>query len=408
MIAVLLAIAVTTLAGAAVARTIDADAPIGLWYLYGCGVMTLVLQVLPWSRALVIAIAVLSIAALTIRRRAVRPRLRLSPVDAGTLLVLAVFGVFATIKALWEWDAWAIWALKGRVFFEHAGVDWRFLEADVNAFAHPDYPLFMPINLALPSVVAGVWDDRWLGIIVVAILLSASLAVREITARDFSPHISASIALSLVALGSSRYVGTAETALIALAVAALAFLRAGEWRHAAILLGLAATTKNEGMALLVAVVVGLLMTRLARNIVRLWPALAIAAPWLILRALHRVSTDVVAGPVLGRLTQHLAESSAIVRLLVIHSDPRFLWIAIIAALLVTFRRERLLFTIVAVQCAICVSAYFLTPYDAAWHVSTSWDRVSRQIAAMAAYAALVALAEVSFAPRKRGEGAEGG
>jgi len=52
---------------------------------------------------------------------------------------------------------------------------------------------------------------------------------------------------------------------------------------AIVLLGLAACVKNEGIALLVSVALALLFAQ-RRNVRRLWPAVAIAAPWLLLRA----------------------------------------------------------------------------------------------------------------------------
>ena len=70
---------------------------------------------------------------------------------------------------------------------------------------------------------------------------------------------------------------------------------ASDWRHASILLGFAASTKNEGIAMLVSAAIALLIIR-PRDVIRLWLSVAIAAPWLILRATHYLPTDIVVDP----------------------------------------------------------------------------------------------------------------
>jgi hypothetical protein len=394
MIAQVIAIAFTMICGAAVVRALGSRHWFGLWYIYGSGVVGLIFLFLPWSRGAVSAVGVVAVLAIILIRPKAdsSPRLRFSPIDVATIVVLASFASFATITALWEWDAWTIWALKGRVFFEHGGIDWRFLHVPENDFAHPDYPLSVSINLALPAIIGGTWNDRWLGVVTVAMLVSGAATIRENTAREFSPNVSASIALAVAALGGSPYVDTAETPFLVCSVCALAFLRAGIWPHSAILLGLAALTKNEGVALIAAVVAGLLITRRAREILRLWPAIAIASPWLILRAVHRFPTDVLSGSILDRAWKHVAEAPQILRLLAQHTDRPWLWIAIIAALPFALRRERLLFTILAAQLVLYAAAFFLTPYDVRWHIANSWDRLSVQLSVVAVFATLVALA----------------
>jgi hypothetical protein len=364
MIWQLVAIVVTLVTGAGVSRSKN----IGLWYLYGAGVFALLLQVLPWSRWVVIPIAMIAIFFIK------RPEFpRFSTVDAATAVVLLAFASFATIGPLWEWDAWAIWALKARVFFEHGSVDWQFLATPSNEFAHADYPLLVPINLGLHAILGGAWDDRWIGLVTVAMLAAGTLAIRQITD-------SAVVALAFAALGASRYVSTAETPFIVLSVCAIAFLRAGEWRHASVLLGFAALTKNEGLALLVACAIAS-----RRDAVRLWPAAVIAAPWLLARAFHRLPGD------LSRGDFHGAAAADIARLLIQHLSMPWLWLAIAVALPLALLRERWILAIVGMQLLFCVAVYLITPHDVAWHIGNSWDRVSRQLVAMAAFAVVAAL-----------------
>src|SRR2546423_1537939 len=75
------------------------------------------------------------------------------------------FGLFATAARLWEWDFWAIWGLKARLFLGHGGIDWRFLESPWNTYVHPDYPLLVPFNFDFVALLNGGWSDRWLGLL---------------------------------------------------------------------------------------------------------------------------------------------------------------------------------------------------------------------------------------------------
>ena len=404
MIAVLGAALLTLIAGMAVSRAVGGRTPLGASYLYGCGVITLGFTVLPWTRWSVAVIAAASVVTLAIRwRHGVAPSFRPSIVDALTAVVLTLFAALSTVAGLWEWDAWAIWAMKARVFFTFGGIDWGFLEAPANSWVHADYPLLVPANLALPAVVSGSWSDRWLGLIGVFMLVAAVLVVRDVTSRRFSPPISAAIALTLAGLGASWYVGTAETPLIALSVAALACLHAGETTDAAILLGLAASTKNEGVALLVAVLLAHAAAgawSAARRssgdrwtaLVRLWPAAVLVLPWFLFRALHDLPTDLTTGRVTSRLAERLSALGPLLAELAAWTEKPALWTAIVVVAAFFWRRAPMLFAIVALQAAFCVGTYLITPYAFEWHIATSWERVSRQLAALAAYAAQVALA----------------
>src|SRR2546423_8913278 len=88
--------------------------------------------------------------------------------DLLTLVTVAGYTIFATIWQLWEWDFWVTWGIKARVFWETRGIDWTFLQTPWNAFAHPDYPLLVPLNLDVATIFNGAWDDKWIGLIYVA------------------------------------------------------------------------------------------------------------------------------------------------------------------------------------------------------------------------------------------------
>src|SRR5207248_1695527 len=142
---------------------------------------------------------------------------------------------------------------------------WHFLESLWNTFAHPDYPLLVPLNYDFAALLNGGWNDRWLGLFGVAWAIALALVARSLAARETSTLFASLLTLLVAALGFSRYIGLAEGALIAFGGAGVLFMRralldddAAAWRHGALMLGFAANCKNEGLALLVAVTIALL------------------------------------------------------------------------------------------------------------------------------------------------------
>ena len=373
----------------------------GLWFLYASGIVFLALELLSlaglgWSRlSVLIAIAVLFAGAASLPQPP-QTKTRPSPLDLALAAYAAAYASFAVASPPWVWDYWALWGLKARTFFEHGGIDFRFLAEPRNAFVHPDYPQLVPLNLAFPAILGGAWDDRWLGFLFVAWAVAAALVVRDLAARELPPHAASAAALAVLALTASRYVGLAETPLIAFATTGLLFTRRAllgdAWARvpAAILLGLAASTKNEGLTLLLAMASALLL--FARRLLVI-PALGalIAVPWLITRAAHDLPVGLAAPGVFDRFAERLPHLGLDATKLLERMDNPWLWALIVAALLFA-RRERFLVTVVLLQLAVFLAVYLTTPPDVVWHIETSWGRLSRQLLAPAAYAALAALA----------------
>ena len=131
-------------------------------------------------------------------------------VDLLTLVTVAAYALYATVARVWEWDFWAIWGLKGRVFFEAHTIDWRFLESRWNDFAHPDYPLLLPLNYDYAALLSGGWSDRWLGLFNVAFGIALLLIVRELLARETTPLIASAITFAATGFALSGFIGLAE------------------------------------------------------------------------------------------------------------------------------------------------------------------------------------------------------
>jgi hypothetical protein len=388
---------------------------LGLSFLFGSGALFLVMLAmsvarLPWSLpAVVIGLLLVWLPAAFVARRGImRPDVNSSQppldrarqrsrsiawiADAATCVMVAGHFCYATLAPLWEWDFWAIWGLKARVFFEARTIDWQFLERGANRFAHPDYPLLLPMNFDFVALLRGSWSDRWLGLLFVAFGAACLLVLRDLLAREMSPALAALATFAASSAALTRFVGLAEGPLIAFGAAAILLIRRGlqksdrgALRQGAVLLGFAASCKNEGLALTVCVIAAALVVapRAWRRVVALWPAIAVALPWLILRALHVLPTDLVEGSVASRLSAHLRISAEIMSLLARALIYKWFWLAIaISLLIVPYRmlvRERFVLIALLAQIGCYLCSYLVTPNDVVWHIETSWSRLTLQI-----------------------------
>ena len=412
MAAVLIAILSLTVLGIPLVLALDRHARgfelMGLAFLYGSGAVFLLLLVLPWKLPVIVGAALLVFVLsswFVVRRRPLRTtnyELR-TLADLAPLIPLSAYAVYATLAPVWEWDFWAIWGLKARVFFEHGGIDWRFLGSRWNDFAHPDYPLLVPLNYDFVALVAGRWDDRWLGILNVAFAVAVLLIVRALAARETTPLVAALLTFALAWIAPSRFIGMAEGALIAFGGAAVLFLRdalrrgaAASWRHGAVLLGFAANCKNEGLALLVIVTVVVALLR-RRAALRLWPSFALAAPWLLLRAVHALPTDIASDHALARFAARLPFAPQILVYLGAHLYQQWFWLAVLMALLLVPKKgEAFVLLVTALQLAVFAAAYFVTPFEVRWHIGTSWPRLTEQVAVPVTFVVFLALAEITY------------
>src|SRR5205823_11881867 len=112
------------------------------------------------------------------------------------------------------------------------------------------------------------------------------------------------------------------------------------WRHGAVLLGFAANCKNEGLALLVAVTIVMLVmwggfsnppgrAKSPSHILKLWPAYALAGPWLILRAVHGLGSDITGSHAAVRAVSRLRVAPQILAALVQGLYHPSFWIAVL-------------------------------------------------------------------------------
>ena len=92
--------------------------------------------------------------------------------------------------------------------------------------------------------------------------------------------------------------------------------------------------------------------------------------------------------------ERLAHPGALIEALraVPHGGALF-WIGVALACTIGLRRivreERFLAIAIVVQILFFIGAYLVTPYDLAWHVRTSWERIVRQLLPAIALLALL-------------------
>ena len=317
------------------------------------------------------------------------------PIDAITAVAVLGYARFATLAPTPEIDFIMFWGMKAKQYAFARGIDWPFLRNPFNQFAHVDYPPLVTLLFDAQTLIAGAWPGRWLGIINVAFGVATLLMLRWFLRDEVETGwLRALATIAFIAFALSPWIGLAEGPLVAYGTTGLLFIRRGDVARGAVYLGLAANCKNEGLTLIAAAAIALVAAGAWRSVVRLWPAAAIAAPWLIARSLHGLHGDLTVPGVAARVTAHLHNLGPMFAAMARYSLGRpLLWSGIAVALLVAapriVRRERFLATAILVQIAFFVAAYIVTPHDVTWHVRWSWERLVTQLGAAIVFLAMV-------------------
>jgi hypothetical protein len=437
MIASLLALLLMGITGALIVRALTpalrGTAYAGSAFLVGSGAAALSLFALSatgiaWSRLTVLStLLVLSATvALLARRRAVTiagtPRPAYSRavlvMDIATLVIVWSYARFALIRPLYEWDFFGIWGLKGRFFFESRAIDWSFIRTNIS---HPDYPLLVPLTFDYLSVLRGGWAEDSIALWYVAVSVALVLIVRGLALEEFGSHTAAAaVTLAVASPSMNIWIGLAEAPVMAFGCGGLLLMRRGlkigdhrVIRLAAVMLGLAAWSKNEGLALIaVAAVAAFLHRWKLRDTLSLWPAALLIAPWLVTRALLQLSTSFLEDNVLRRVLERLGSP---VKTLTAYAasppDQLLLWLVAGSILLLYARRliprERFLYAAVAMQTLLFLAQGLATRVDFRAHVSLTMNRIPQQILpAVVFLAAMVLVTHMMFNDRKRREPAQ--
>jgi hypothetical protein len=369
----------------------------------------------PWSRVAFVSGVVVVIAAgwfgvarsfgrEVSARWAPRPALRhrkivtlAAALNAFTIALVAGYAVFATVAPMWEFDFLGDFGFKASTFWESRTIDWSFLEQASHRVVHPDYPPLLSLAFDSFAVLRGGWNDSAVGLIMVAFAVALLLVIHRIAFEELeSPLAAAFLTLAMVPFACSPWIGLAEGPLVAYGTAGLLLIRRGSVMPGAVMLGLAASTKNEGLTLVVAAALALAIDRRMRDLPRLWPALVIPLPWLVLRRLHGLHTDITEGSVVLRVLAHLRDPRPLLDALHHYSlgKPWF-WIALAIGIIIAFRplfgRERFVLVALAIQFAFYLGAYLATPHDLEWQVQWSLERLVSHLTPALTYVLLATL-----------------
>ena len=266
-----------------------------------------------------LAVAAVAVAGVRLRRR---PRV---PATAGArrtrleLVLSAVPAIFlgwillavartTTVKPLYDWDGWVLWATKARVLYEHPGDGSAILKSSF--YGAPSYPLGLPSLEATTMRAVGSFDGTLLDL-QLAVLVAAGVAGIWVLLRRLAHPLVIGLAL-LATLASTRvaYQATTNYADVPLAfLTALGVVAGAAWLTAraeerqswqlvcfTVFLASAAWTKNEGLVFGAAAVTGLLVvTAVTRSGTRAGLVAAagfvvLAAPWRVYAAANNLQT----------------------------------------------------------------------------------------------------------------------
>jgi hypothetical protein len=213
---------------------------------------------------------------------------------AALVALLVEYGRAFAVAPLNRYDAWAIWALKGRALYDFGWADPLVFAGHEYRFANLDYPLWLPSLEALDFHAMGAFDTRLLHLQFLLFLL-AGLAALAALLRDRVPPLLLWPSLLAIALAPAVFdqLLTAYADVPLALVFAVGVAAAGRWvitnerwslAVATLCFAGAVLTKNEGSLFVAAVFLGLLAAAYSR-----WRALAVAAavdvlvlvPWKI-------------------------------------------------------------------------------------------------------------------------------
>jgi hypothetical protein len=346
--------------------------------------------------------------------------------DRSDWILRAAFAVTATIALAsvittslaaphGDWDAWAIWNQHARFMFRAGGGDeWRAFLA-IN-WSQPDYPLLLPASVARTWAYAG--HESTTGPIVIAMVLGMASVALVVTALDGRrAWIAGMVILGAQTFLTQIWSQCADVPLACFIVATLAVacgnvLRTAspetrirvanpESRIAVLIAGataaMAAWTKNEGLvfALLMLLLAVAAAVRRRDGRLLLW-GIAGGAPFAIAVLWFKLTLAPPSG-----LGEGLSLDVLVTRLFDLHRHvtvalliaqqatdwsapfaPAIFPLMGLAAIWMAIRRGRAVRAMAAVIAVMLVSYYFvyvITPFDIAWHVSTSIDRLLAQL-----------------------------
>jgi 4-amino-4-deoxy-L-arabinose transferase-like glycosyltransferase len=346
---------------------------------------------------------------------------RFSPIQWGMVGAAGAATIFAAMSfinltralPLGAYDAWSIWNRAARFIYRDPG-NWRTtLSPELYWANHADYPLLVPMNIA--------WGWRAVGgevesvpMLQGALFTLASAGVMFISLGWVrSPAQGSLAALVLVATPffvqtGSQMMSDVPLMFYILAACILVFLALARQELillalAGLMAGLAGWTKNEGLLLIAAIPVALILTQrqgLRSKLVYYFAGLLLPLVVIIYFKTLTPASDLFTGG-LRQITACLTDLSrygTILSTLGRQLGSFGNWSISLPAGLLTYaivvgrRRNSVpaaaaltIAAIILLQMLGYLAIYLITPYDLAWHLNTSLARLILQIFASALF-----------------------
>ena len=327
---------------------------------------------------------------------------------AGCFLAILAYKIFA--QSLTDWDARSIWFFQGKIIYYMGEVLNSAVWGDPSlSWAHFDYPKLNAICAGLVAKVIGHWNevDPRVSLLLLEtplFLLSAGFG-RSLTRKVL---LTAIIAFKVGTLMWDGRMDGILAAYIALgAIYAGRYLRdrdSGDLLLAIVASGVAATIKNEGIALALLVYISLaagLLLYARRELWRMLPSTLASASlilmaigsWAIWKHLHGINNDLSSGSPLNRLLARLNDGHSVEVIVAAINRPKevralapFVLAALVSARLSPRSQGRPLFIalipsvfVAGSYAALLLVIYLSTPVDLSWHLDTSASRTVQPI-----------------------------
>jgi hypothetical protein len=357
------------------------------------------------SAILVIALAALawpSRGAAMFRRPSFTSFRSRSPANRAPVILLAAIATISLVATLlrsyWVeidlWDSWWMWAYKAKIVFHHGRLPIELLEDLRTGTGHWDYPMHVPFMEAWIMGWLGYWNDQFPRLIVWLFYAGTCINVYAFCRRKTSQVYSWMAVCFFATLSALQHwtIGSITEPILLFYYLASLFLllRWFEERDdrllvfSGIMAGLAASTKNEGLALFASnlVCLGAFLLLEGRGSLRafarpvafhLLAAAIVILPWNLYKAFVGLSNDVIRLEMLSRdfLSPRLGRVAELPEIFWHHlSSPdrwNILWAVFFLSLVLHWRQTlrgslRYLLIPLIAQFLVYATIYVLWPY----------------------------------------------
>jgi len=339
-----------------------------------------------------------------------KQNLHLSFIDKILVSIISIISLYVLFEALITplvvWDSWAIYGFKAKAFYLDRGISIDFLKDATKSYMHPDYPLLLPLVEAWVYICLGSWNDQLVKVIFPFYFIGLIITFYYSLKYYIDKRPALLFTLFLVTIPQLFYLGSSGYADLPFTfyyfTSCIFIFRAYHNPDRKLLLisgifaGLAAWTKNEGLAIslfniFILFIIMLIQGKMNRRNFLLVIQYAliiflINAPWFWFKSSLGLYNSVVNSNtlnmvnILNNLNRLPIILTWMVKNIVFFKSWNLLWLLSIVIILFNFKKiisVPLLYISLSLilYLGIWVLIYIITPYDINWHLATSLDRV---------------------------------